>query len=221
MRHGQILVVLHLIKGSCSALNSIWLPDVLRTNLLRQIVSQCWTPECYLKPAILKSKVYKMDIYELTDELEQNIASGARVPLTTKVVLDERQLLQILNRIRMSLPEDIEEARGILNERERIIRDAHLEAQRITAEARQEVETKIENSDIVSLSREKAKGYLDQAREKAAFLLHEAKTEAESRKAEANQYALGVLQNLDHQLSSALSSVRKGIDAVENSDKKV
>lgn len=162
-----------------------------------------------------------MEIYDLTDELEQVLSTGARVPLTTRVILDERQLLDVLNRIRTALPADVEKARKIMEERDEIIREAHLVAQRIISEARQEVETKIENSDIVALSRQKAEDYLDQAREKGAFLVREAEAEAQKRKLEANQYVLNVLQDLDQQLASSLFSVRKGIEALESEDKTV
>ena len=64
-------------------------------------------------------------------------------------MVNEREILSIIDQMRISIPEDIREARRVLREREQIPQAAQTEADQIVATARQQAEAMIGDEEIV------------------------------------------------------------------------
>ena len=156
-----------------------------------------------------------MDILHLIDRLESLVGSSRKIPLVSRVVMDEQRLLDMIDQMRVSVPEDVKEAKNILQERESILTEALNEAKRITAAAEEEAEAKIRDSEIVKGAEDRARQILSEAERQAEALLTEAKGQALATKGEADRYSLEVLRQVDTQLTGFLSSVRKGIKSLE------
>jgi hypothetical protein len=58
-----------------------------------------------------------MDLITALNELEELVENSSKVPLTHKVIIDEDRLLDLLDHIRTSLPEEVRQAKWILQER--------------------------------------------------------------------------------------------------------
>src|SRR5919202_5364976 len=82
-------------------------------------------------PVIVKP----LDIPYLLDQLEEVLGGGSRLPLTSRTLVDEQEILDILDQIRVAIPEEIKAARRLTQERDQIIADAHAEAERTLREA--------------------------------------------------------------------------------------
>ncbi len=52
-----------------------------------------------------------MSIIDVIDELETLVAGGRRVPFTPSVVVNEEEALELIDRARLELPEEIRQAR--------------------------------------------------------------------------------------------------------------
>jgi len=156
-----------------------------------------------------------VDIYLLIDQLEGVIATGRRIPLTDVVVLERARLFELIDRLRVAVPDDVKEAQRILQQRDQLLLQAQREADRLIGQAEEEVRSRVEATDVVHLAHQRATELVDQAEMEAQRLREEAQAEASRKQADADRYAMDVLQGLDAQLASVLASVRRGIDELQ------
>lgn len=149
-----------------------------------------------------------MDILYLVDRLEELLNEGWRVPLTSKVVIDEGECLDLIDQMRISIPEEVKQAKRIQQEKDRLIAQAQEEAERIIALAREENRSLLNGHEV-----------LKQAESQRQAIVEEGRREVRSMKAEADAYVIEVLTNLERQLSGLLTTVRNGLSTVQKDSK--
>ena len=130
--------------------------------------------------------------------------SGQRVPMMRKVLVSERDILAVIDQMRISIPEEIREARRVMRERDQIPQSAQLEAEQIVARARDQAEALIKDEEIVR-----------QAQTRAEQLIGESEEAVGKMREEMDGYALNMLQDLERRLTSHLTSLERGIEALE------
>ncbi|MEW6572705.1 MAG: ATPase [Bacillota bacterium] len=140
-----------------------------------------------------------MELLTVINELEELIETSGRIPLTKKVMVDEEKILDILDRIRTILPDDVRKAKWVVQEREKVMDEAHKEAERILEDARQEAEKKAEESEVVR-----------QAKEMAESILGKAEQVAREIKLGAREYADDVLAKLEDRLDKITREIQQG-----------
>ncbi len=146
-----------------------------------------------------------MDILHLIDQLEQLVLRSRPLPFLRWVVMEERQLLDLIDQMRVAVPQELKQARRIAQERERIIAQAKEEAERIVALAQEQASELIAQHQVVQA-----------AEQRAALIIERAQREAERLKADADDYALTRLLELEETLSHLLQVVRNGIEKLQN-----
>lgn len=99
-----------------------------------------------------------MTVIELLDELEDVIDTASAVPLTGKVVVEKNEILELVNDIKKSLPDDVKQAKWLKDEQDRILTEAKQEYEKLLAEAKKQADYMIDNDDITI----KAKKYAEQ-----------------------------------------------------------
>ncbi len=161
-----------------------------------------------------------MEIFGLIDQLEDLIKTSRRLPLSGKTMVDEEQFRKILERIRLSLPEDVEEAGRILKERDEVIERAQREVKRLIAAAEEEFNAKIKESSVTKAAEARSNTIISQAQREAEALQAKAEEQASERIQDAHQYSLGELQRLEGEISGILASVRKGLAFMEKEGSK-
>lgn len=144
-----------------------------------------------------------MDILQLLDRLETVLSSGSRIPMTGKTVVDEHECLDILDQLRVAIPEDVKQAKRVQSERDRLLRDAEDQATRIVAHAQEQVSQMVEQHEIARA-----------AEAKARLMLQDAELEATERRDGADRYATETLTLLEQELTEQLNVVRNGIRAL-------
>lgn len=147
------------------------------------------------------------DIQYLIDRLENLLNQGFRIPMTTNAVIDEDAFLDILDQMRITIPNEIREAQRVIQERDRILEEARDDAERIVAEARLEANQLVEDSQIT-----------EQAQVRADEIRAEAHRDAEEIRRGADQYAADVLHQLEGQLAHFLDTVHNGLHMLEQED---
>jgi len=130
-----------------------------------------------------------IDILYLVDRLEAAINKGAAVPFSNKRMIDEDECLDIIDQLRIAVPEEIKQSRRVTQEKDRILAQAKEEADRITQLAREEAAHQAEQSEIVKTAHTRAQG-----------LLAQAEADAKSTRAGADEYAQQVLNDLQQRL---------------------
>jgi hypothetical protein len=147
--------------------------------------------------------VAAIDILYLVDRLENALNTGQRVPFTNKIMVDERECLDIVDQMRIVVPEEIKQARRVSQDRDRITGQAQEEAERIMARAQEEADRMMDE-----------RGLLDRARDREREIVDEAELQAQQIREEADQYAFQILDDLNRKLGPILSQVQAGIDAL-------
>lgn len=146
-----------------------------------------------------------IDILYLVDRLENLIAGSRRMPLVNQIIMvREAEILNIIDQMRTSIPDEIKHARRIMQEKERILAQAQAEANKLLTRAREESER--------VMNRE---GLLRAAEERSEELLQRAEARAEQLKAEADAYVAATLRALRDHLSSIEMDVGRSILSIE------
>lgn len=145
-----------------------------------------------------------MDILHLIDRLEELFNESRAVPLTRNVMVDEDKMLDIIDQMRISIPEEVKKAEQILLQKERFLAQAQEEANRTVEIARQKAEELVQRDAIVADAQRRAEQILSQAR-----------AEAEAIRRDADEYVLETLRRLQDELERTLTQVRNGIRTLE------
>lgn len=80
-----------------------------------------------------------MEIFSLLENLEELLESGSKVPFSTKVMVDIEELREVLEDIRLKLPDELKQAKWVKEERQRIISDAEKEAEDMIKDAQNKI----------------------------------------------------------------------------------
>ena len=145
-----------------------------------------------------------MDILHLVDRLEELVNEGRRLPLSNKVMVDEQKIWDLIDQMRISIPEEVKKAKRTNQERDRIIAQAHEEAARLVDLKREEATALVAEHELTKA-----------ADARAATIVERAQRDAESLRADADEYVLQVLGGLATNLERALNEIRNGIARVQ------
>jgi cell division septum initiation protein DivIVA len=145
-----------------------------------------------------------VDILYLLDQLEEVLGGGSRLPLTSRTLVDEQEVLDILDQVRVSIPEEIKAARRLTQERDQILSEARSEAAAIVRDADQQAAERVAEHQLVRT-----------AEHRAADIEDRALRQAETVRREADAYAYRVLQKLREQINQLGQTVDRGLDELE------
>jgi cell division septum initiation protein DivIVA len=141
-----------------------------------------------------------MDILHLVDRLEELFNQSRPIPLTHSVIVDEDRMLDLIDQMRVTIPDEVRKAQQLLSQRDRILAQAQEESNRTLVVAREKSEQAIDRDSIVQA----AQGRADQ-------ILAKAQADAEATRRDADDYVLHTLTKLEMELDKTLNQVRNGI----------
>ncbi|HEY4543663.1 MAG TPA: ATPase [Tissierellaceae bacterium] len=139
-----------------------------------------------------------MDVLKLIDEMEDIIEDGSSVPLTKKVMVDSEEILDIIREIRIRLPDEMQQASWIKEEKERIIGEAEREAMQIQRDTEEKVREMVEDSRITTAAEERAEEILYKAQEAA------------------NEIRLGALEYADSLLMNTQEKLQELVELIND-----
>lgn len=145
-----------------------------------------------------------MDIQHLVDRLEDLVDEGRHLFGTKLTIVDEERALEIIDQMRISVPEEIEKAARTIQQRDRVLAEANEEAARIVQQARQHSEDLIDEQEMVK-----------QAKVRAEYVIEQAKIEATKITREADDYVMAQLSQLEQQFAHTLDEIRNGIQIMQ------
>lgn len=138
-----------------------------------------------------------IELDDLIDEIEDALADGRRMLFIGRLLVDEERILDILDRMRIAIPEEQKRARRIIQEQERLIAEAEARVQQVLEE----------------------RGMLDAINAERVRLMQQAEHEATQIRAGADEYARQVLEDLDDRLTKLVTSVRNGLNTLGTAEK--
>ncbi len=143
------------------------------------------------------------DILRLIDRLEELVASGMRVPLSSRVMVEEEEILALIDQLRLAVPNEIKLARKVVQERHRVITEAQAEADKILAVAKERAEYLMNDQGLVN-----------EAKARSEEILRQAKENAKRSMGELDNYALQMLTQLEHLLQQQLEQIQQAKQVV-------
>lgn len=146
-----------------------------------------------------------MDILHLIDRLEELFNQSRPIWFTHNVIVDEDRMLDLIDQMRVAIPEEVKKAQQLMAQRDRLLAQAQEEANRTLAIAREKSEQLVERDAIVQAAQARAEQILAQAR-----------ADVEDTRHEADDYVLETLRRLEMELDRNLSQVRNGILMIQN-----
>jgi DNA repair exonuclease SbcCD ATPase subunit len=141
-----------------------------------------------------------MDILHLVDRLEELFNNSRPIPLTHNVIVDEDKFLDIIDQMRISVPEEVKKAQTVFSQKDRVMAQAQEEANRTLQLAREKADSLVEKEGLVQDAQRRANSIIDQAR-----------VEAENIKVGADQYALDALMGLQTELERLIHQAQNGV----------
>ncbi|MCL1802531.1 MAG: hypothetical protein FWG30_02640 [Eubacteriaceae bacterium] len=110
-----------------------------------------------------------MKAYELIEKLQSEIENASSVPLlSNKIMLEKEDILDLLDDLRTSMPEEIKEAKKVLENEDRIKQTAKRKADSLIEEARQQKQLMIDSNNITKNANEEAEAILKAARNESS-----------------------------------------------------
>jgi hypothetical protein len=153
-------------------------------------------------------------VLALIDQLEELVSTSRRVPFSANVVVNEDELLDLIDRTRVALPDDLVQARHTVEDRDRIVSAAEQEAEAVLAQAEERTRQLTAEAEDRATRLTADSAITAQAHANAEALVSEAESRAAAVRAEADAYALSLMQQLEGHLERALATVRKGLETL-------
>jgi hypothetical protein len=122
------------------------------------------------------------------------------------VIVDEQAFLDIIDQMRIAIPDEIRKAKRVVDGQEQLLTDATEEAERIQAAAQEQASLLLSREGLIQMADERASDIIDSARVHANQLM-----------ADADAHCLDVLGALEEEMSALLAQTRNGINHMQAS----
>ena len=149
-----------------------------------------------------------MDILHLVDRLEELFNESRPIWFTHSVVMDEDRLLDLIDQMRVSIPEEIKKSQQLMVQKDRILAQSQEEANRTIALSREKADKMVDKDPITQASQIRADQIIAQSRQ-----------ECDQMKRDADEYVLQTLLALQAEMDNTLKQVKNGILTIESARK--
>ena len=138
-----------------------------------------------------------MDALELLEELEDIIEKGASVPFSGRCILERDELLDVLQELKLKLPEDLKQAKWIKEERQRILQEAKTEADNIVATMQKKAVSMVDENEITKQAVIRGKQIVDASTNEAVEIKTSAYSYSDSLLETVEKVALGAIKEME------------------------
>jgi hypothetical protein len=136
---------------------------------------------------------------DLVRQVEESIRSARNMPLSSSALVDRKEVLDLIELLKRSIPEEIARARAVIRDRDEVIERARVQAERVLERAQTEREQLLSRTEIVQA-----------ASREADRMVAEAEAVSRRIKAEAESYVEGKLATFEVVLQKTLAAVERG-----------
>ncbi|MDO4608322.1 MAG: ATPase [Clostridia bacterium] len=138
-----------------------------------------------------------MTLDELLEQFDEVLDGGFKIP-GKKTVVDVEKLRAVVDDIRLNIPSEIKQARGIVADRADIITTAKREADTIIRNAEEKAKAMVAQEEIVKM-----------AQEKAAEIISNAQGKSREMRRAAQDFVDDIMRLADEGLTANLGEIRK------------
>ena len=146
--------------------------------------------------------------------METLVETSKSVPVSGNILVDRKKVMELVDQLRLTIPEEIRSAEDVLSQKDQILNTAATDARRTKSRAEDELRNRLNSSELVTQAESRAAETIRNAEERITRMLQQSEAEALSRKTEADAYALRSLRAMEVELGKIAGSVRKGIEVL-------
>ena len=155
----------------------------------------------------------KKGIEEMISEIEIFIDNCKYKPLSSSmIIVPKDDLEQMLNELKLKLPNEIERCKKIMRNKEAILADARTRADSIITESVAEANKLVDQSQIVELANIRANEILDMARSQADQIVNEANADANEIRLGSMYYTKDKLTEVSNYINATLEAEKTNYD---------
>ena len=137
-----------------------------------------------------------MDIMEIIEYMEEAVDKAFTIPLTGKIVLDKEEILDYIQEMRLSYPDEVKEAKWVKEEIERIISEAEARSDAMLKTAETKMLQMVDENEITKQAQEYSNNMIEDAKAQSAKLI-----------TDSDQYADDILGDVERRLEMLLKKV--------------
>ncbi|MBQ8926935.1 MAG: vacuolar-type H+-ATPase subunit H [Oscillospiraceae bacterium] len=138
-----------------------------------------------------------MSIDEILDDMDELLDKAAAVPFAShKSVIDGERLRELINDVRLNMPQEIKHAKMVEYDRERIIKEAEAKAERIVRQAEDRAKTLVAEDAIVR-----------EAKKRALEAVTKAKSESDAIKSATDTYVANRFQEVENYFNTSIKDI--------------
>ena len=167
-----------------------------------------------------------MEILDLIDTLEELVVQARRLPVGGNLVVDRKRVLDVVDQLRLAVPDSIRQAGQIIETRDHVIQEAHESARAIVLRAEEERARRVDESAVVREAQERSQAMIIAAENRARETIGEADATAAAHMSEAaeaatkqmddaDDYTREILRRLEKQLQAFLESIRMSASTLD------
>lgn len=131
-------------------------------------------------------------------DLEETVTAASRVPLSNKVLVDGEAVLGCVDKIYAALPDELKQAKKVLENSDKLLESVEGQSKRIISEAREQAAQLTQETEIYQEATKRAQAIIEQSEQAAIQLRHE-----------SILYCDDVLRQLEENIQKMLASINK------------
>ena len=106
-------------------------------------------------------------LLDYLDQIEDILEASKSVPFSNKISVEKQRIFEVMNDIRLNLPQEIRHAQRIIEDHDKIIADARSKASDIITEAEEEAKVLTNEHEIYRRANEEATDRIEQSKNTA------------------------------------------------------
>ena len=140
-----------------------------------------------------------MDVHEKLAELRRLVEQARSMPMSASAVVNRGEVLELIDQLSGALETAFTESQRVVSEREAVVDEGRRTAEQIVADARNEREKIISDTDVYRVAKREADQIVEQAR-----------AEADELRKETDDYVDAKLANFEITLERTTEAVKRG-----------
>lgn len=136
-------------------------------------------------------EVNKLEVVQLLEYLQEIINNAAKVPMSGKIMISKKEIMEVTEEIINLLPEEFRKAQWMLGEKDRILSEAEAHAEELRRDKIEYIKNEVENHDIVN-----------DAKKVAEEIIAKAQLEAKEIRIGSREYSAEIIEELNAAIAS-------------------
>ena len=150
-----------------------------------------------------------MTIEDFLDLLEETIEDGKSVVLTNKIMVDGEKMKEIIEDIRLNMPEEIRKAKKIVEDRGTILEKAAADAEMTIKKAEEQQQLMVSETEVMKVAQAQANALLAKSNSEANDIIADAKDKSTTMRNSAIKFVDDLMHQADDALYDGLTELRR------------